>query len=258
MKKKKQFQKRKIIMILFIISLSILIFLNIHDLKKEIFMRENEIATIQTSGGKGNTIPQPKNEPEINSKITDWNLILVNKEHLIPNGYNPEVQMIENGYRVDKRIVEAIEKMLKDARSEGMNPWICSSYRSSETQVKLFQNQVNKYINQGYGSKKAEEMAASWVAIPRTSEHEIGLSLDIVDREYQLLDEEQANRPTQKWLKENCTKYGFILRYEEDKQDKTKVNHEPWHYRYVGIENAKFMKEKEFCLEEFIEYLKDR
>jgi len=56
---------------------------------------------------------------------------------------------------------------------------------------------------------------------------------------------------------EHCYEYGFILRYPTDKKDITKINYEPWHYRYVGIKDAMFIKEKEFCLEEYIEFLKE-
>lgn len=78
-----------------------------------------------------------------------------------------------------------------------------------------------------------------------------------IPENYQVLDERQEETQVQKWLIEHCTDYGFILRYPTDKKEITKINYEPWHYRYVGVENAKFMKEKNFCLEEFIAYLKD-
>ena len=90
-----------------------------------------------------------------------------------------------------------------------------------------------------------------------TSEHEAGLALDIVASNYQELNEEQEKTPVQKWLMENCHKYGFVLRYPTEKKDITKINYEPWHYRYVGVKNATFMKEKNLCLEEYIEYLKN-
>ncbi|MCI8383288.1 MAG: M15 family metallopeptidase [Clostridia bacterium] len=83
----------------------------------------------------------------------------------------------------------------------------------------------------------------------------MGLAVDIVSDRYQTLDKKQENTPVQKWLMEHCVDYGFILRYPTYKKDTTKINYEPWHYRYVGVENAKFMQEKNFCLEEYIEYL---
>lgn len=102
----------------------------------------------------------------------------------------------------------------------------------------------------------AQKEASYWVTLPKTSEHEIGLAVDIVSANYQILNEKQETTAVQKWLMEHCIDYGFVLRYPTDKKEITKINYEPWHYRYVGIENAKFMKENDFCLEEFIEYLK--
>lgn len=197
-----------------------------------------------------------KEEKEIDSSIEDWNLILVNKDNLIPEGYNVEVDIIENNLEVDIRIKKYLAQMLNDARSKKLDPIICSAYRSTERQKTLFSNKVKYYKNLGYYQTQAEEKASYWVSIPGTSEHEIGLSVDIVSRSYQILDENQEKTNVQKWLMENCHEYGFILRYPTEKKDITKVNYEPWHYRYVGIENAKFMKEKEFCLEEYIDYLK--
>ena len=101
----------------------------------------------------------------------------------------------------------------------------------------------------------AEEEAAKWVTIPGTSEHEIGLALDIVDKSYQLLDSKQEETKAQKWLLSHCSDYGFVLRYPKDKTEITQIDYEPWHYRYVGVQNAKFMEEKGYCLEEFIQYL---
>ncbi len=209
---------------------------------------------------------EPKNEvlsvtlepekPEIDSKVTDWDLILVNKDNKIPEDYQFELQTIEKGNQVDSRIVQAITQMLADARSAGLNPYICSSYRTPETQVDLYNKKVKQYKALGYPQQQAEIEASYWVTYPRTSEHEIGLALDIVSNNYRTLNEEQEKTEVQKWLMENCNKYGFILRYPTDKKDITKINYEPWHYRYVGIENATFMKEKQFCLEEYIEYLK--
>ncbi len=193
----------------------------------------------------------------IESNTTDWNLILVNKNNLIPDDYGIETAIIDGRWEIDIRIKEAIEQMLADARKEGLDPLICSSYRPSKDQVTLFNRKVNQYKTKGYSQNEAEEQASLWVAIPRTSEHEIGLSLDIVSRKYQILDEKQETTAVQKWLMEHCYDYGFILRYPTDKKEITKINYEPWHYRYVGIKDAMFIKEKGFCLEEYIEFLKE-
>lgn len=237
--------------ILLIVIILIILLTN----KKEEKEQEETVETFSTSTTDVITV-EVKN-PEIDSKITDWNLILVNKENKIPEDYQVELQTVEGKHKVDIRIVEALTQMLADARKEGLQPYICSSYRTNQTQTTLFNRKVNQYQRLGYNKQQAEEEASYWVTLPRTSEHELGLSVDIVSKSYQILDEQQEDTAVQKWLMGNCDKYGFTLRYPTYKKEITKINYEPWHYRYVGIENAKFMKEKDYCLEEYIAYLKE-
>ena len=195
-------------------------------------------------------------KPETNGKLTDWNLILVNKNNKIPENFNIELEKVEDGHFVDKRIVESLKLMLSDARKEGLRPIICSSYRTQEKQEKLYLDKVKEYLKLKYNQEQAENLASYWVAIPGTGEHQTGLAVDIVSNNYQILDEEQEHTKEQQWLIDNSYKYGFVLRYPTEKKDLTMINYEPWHYRYVGKENAQYMKEKNICLEEYIEYLK--
>ena len=218
--------------------------------------KENEQEVSSTNIVENNTITVTVDKPEINIKLKEWNLILVNKDNKIPQDYQYELTTVENVHKVDTRMVEALNHMMTDARKEGLKPLICSGYRSLETQTTLFNQKVNEYKIQGWNDEEAEEKASYWVTNPKTSEHEIGISVDIVSVDYQVLDEEQETTDVQRWLIEHCTDYGFVLRYPTSKKHITKINYEPWHYRYVGVENAKFMKEKDFCLEEYIEYLK--
>lgn len=179
-------------------------------------------------------------------------LILVNAEHPLPEEWEGEQVEIINHQSIDKRAYDDLQEMLEDAREEGFSPYICSSYRSHETQVRLFEEEVRKYQNQGYSEEEATKKAGEWVAVPGTSEHELGLAIDIVSLENQNLDESQLNTGFQKWLMEHCYDYGFILRYPTDKADITGIQFEPWHYRYVGREPAMEMKEKNLCLEEYL------
>ena len=197
-----------------------------------------------------------KKEKDIDSSTSDWELLLVNKNHKIPEGYIVELEEVEVGHQVDKRITEPLKQMLADARKEGLSPLICSSYRTNTKQQKLYNNKVREYERCGCSSEEAKEFASYWVAIPGTGEHETGLAVDIVSRDYQILDEKQEQTEVQRWLIDNSYKYGFTLRYPTDKKDITMINYEPWHYRYVGIDNATYMKEHDMCLEEYIDYLK--
>ena len=199
---------------------------------------------------------EEENKRDIDSHTSDWELLLVNKNHKVPQGYTVELEEVENVHQVDKRIAESLKQMLSDARKEGLSPIICSSYRTNAKQQKLYNNKVREYKRWGCSSEEAEELASYWVAIPGTGEHETGLAVDIVSENYQILDEKQEQTDVQRWLIDNSYKYGFILRYPTDKKDITMINYEPWHYRYVGIDNATYMKEHDMCLEEYIEYLK--
>ena len=197
-----------------------------------------------------------KKEKDIESNTFDWELLLVNKNHKIPENYSMELEELELTHRADKRIVEPLKQMLADARKEGLSPIICSSYRTNDKQKQLYNSKTMEYRREGYSLEDAEEMASYWVAIPGTGEHETGLAVDIVSENYQMLDEGQEKTQEQKWLIDNSYKYGFALRYPTDKKEITMINYEPWHYRYVGIENATYMKEHDMCLEEYIDYLK--
>ena len=101
--------------------------------------------------------------------------------------------------------------------------------------------------------EQARSEAATVVAVPGTSEHHLGLALDIVDAGYPFLTEEQEETPVQKWLIENSWKYGFILRYPSGKSDITGIIYEPWHYRYVGREVAAEVYASGLCFEEYLD-----
>lgn len=181
-----------------------------------------------------------------------WNLMLVNQDHPILDDFFVNLVETEQKFQIDERVKEPLENMLQDMRAEGLNPRICSAYRSHEKQENLFQNKINTLKNQGYSLKEAEEEAAKWVAIPGTSEHQLGLAVDLVATSNQKLDESQEQTKEQQWLMKNCYKYGFILRYPSDKSHITKIGYEPWHYRYVGVEVATELTTKGLCLEEYI------
>lgn len=182
-----------------------------------------------------------------------WNLILVNPWNKIPEDYQVELTELKNGQAVDSRCYPELQQMMDDCRADGLNPVICASYRTMEKQQALFNDKKRRVIREGCPASMADEEAAKTVALPGTSEHQLGLALDIVDLDYQQLDTRQEETPVQKWLMENSWKYGFILRYPTDKSDITGIIYEPWHYRYVGKEAAKVIHEKGICLEEYLE-----
>lgn len=184
---------------------------------------------------------------------SQWMLRLVNPWNRLPDGYVPELTTLTNGLQVDTRCYPALQKMMDDCRAAGLSPIICSAYRPWETQTRLFNTNVEQLKQRGMTQEQAETETAKSVAVPGTSEHQLGLALDIVDQSYQLLEEDQQNTPTQQWLMANCWKYGFILRFPKDKEAVTGITYEPWHYRYVGEEAAKAITESGICLEEYLQ-----
>lgn len=182
----------------------------------------------------------------------DWQLLLVNAWHKLPEDYHVELKTLANGLQVDARIYDDLNAMLTNCREAGLESIVCSAYRTEDTQTRLYRNKVSRLLSAGWSRDTVEQEAARWVAPPGTSEHQTGLALDIVSADYQLLDEQQAQTPEQQWLMAHCWEYGFVLRYPTDKCAVTGIGYEPWHYRYVGKEAAREMQQKGLCLEEYL------
>ena len=207
---------------------------------------------VQAVSDAAGTAQDALEEAERRRRAGDWRLILVNPEHKAPEGYTVELATVDRGYQVDARCAEELTQMLVDCRSAGHDPIICSAFREHSYQEQLFQNSIWNFRSRGYSEAEAIELTSQELAVPGTSEHELGLAVDIVSRSHQILDKAQENTGTQKWLMENSWKYGFVLRYPTDRTDITGIIYEPWHYRYVGKEYAKEMYEKDLCLEEYL------
>ena len=203
-------------------------------------------------------LPTP---PDID--ITEWQYMLVNPTHLLSSDYAPTLAYLNmtaddtdirsdydaNRCPVDEKIAEALSAFTRACKDAGLPVYLSSGYRSYDEQMYLF----NRKVSQGY----TEEVAKTIVAYPGSSEHQSGLCCDITDYYHELKDSSLADTDTFKWLNEHCAEYGFILRYPEDKSGGadtiTGVIYEPWHFRYVGVEAATYMKENNLCLEEFVE-----
>ena len=179
-----------------------------------------------------------------------WNLILVNRENPIPDNFTVETVEIEGGERVDKRIAEALREMLAAAETDGFYGKVVSGYRDAAAQQTELDAKAAALVEEGFSEEDAADEAARWVAAPGTSEHETGLAVDInADGVH------SAGYEVYGWLAENAYKYGFICRYTSDKQIVTGFSPEPWHYRYVGVEDARAMYEGGLCLEEYLEQI---
>ena len=158
---------------------------------------------------------------------------------------------LSNGKQVDSRIYPSLQKMFNDARANGLALFVREGYRTAQDQQQIMNERIREYENQGYSKPQATKMAEKYVAIPGTSEHQLGLSVDINANQTKCSSEKVYS-----WLDNNAYKYGFIKRYPSNKSYITRIHNEPWHYRYVGKEAAATMKNQNLCLEEYLKKYK--
>ena len=176
----------------------------------------------------------------------EWNLILVNTWNKIPEDYDVELTELSNSQEVDSRIYPYLQDLFDAMREDGIYPIVREGYRTADEQQRILDDKVMAFIREGYSKSRAKRLAEKWVAIPGTSEHQLGIAVDInADKE------KSSNEEVYEWLAENAYKYGFILRYPQGKEDITGTAYEPWHYRYVGEEAAEEIFNKQICLEEY-------
>lgn len=176
----------------------------------------------------------------------EWNLVVVNRWNELSEDYDIELMELSNGQKIDERIYPYLQEMFDAARTEGIYPIVREGYRTEAEQQALYDEKVQACINEGYSRSRAERTAKEWVALPGTSEHQLGIAVDInADKS------KCSNEEVYAWLAENSHKYGFILRYPQGKIGVTGISYEPWHYRYVGKEVAWEIYERGICLEEY-------
>lgn len=183
-------------------------------------------------------------------------LILVNPWNNVPENYTVPLGEVE-GYLVDRRAQRALSDMLEDCRAQGYLPIICSAFRTQEYQEMLYRNKILRLLDEGVSRQDAPEVAAQSVALPGTSEHQLGLAVDIISETYTNLDRFQERTEVQQWLMNNCWRYGFILRYPNGTSETTGIIYEPWHYRYVGSVTAKAVHDSGLVFEEYLKTLED-
>ncbi len=244
-----------IILIIMMVKGIIYLFTKPKDDEKQ----ENKIAKVDNSvqEPKDNTLPTstvPSNQGNSQNVevLNEWNLKLVNKDNSVDRSYVPELEELDDGIMFDKRAIGYLRSMINAMHKVGITKiWVQSSYRSYEKQEELFNRKVTYYKNQGKNQEEAERLAQTVVQRPEMSEHNLALAAD-----FNTVTNDFENTKAFEWLQKNAWEYGFILRYPKDKQEITGIIYESWHWRYVGKDHAKVMKEKGYCLEEYIDYLK--
>ena len=181
-----------------------------------------------------------------------WCLILTNAEYPVPEDYEVELESIPGTEQsVDKRIYEPLMTMIGDMKDQGLSPIVCSGYRTLDKQEKLFNRKVLSFVKAGHTKEESYNLARQTISIPGSGEHCLGLAVDFYTRRYHKLERAFEDTPESKWLVEHAQDYGFVMRYGENKTHITGIQYEPWHYRYVGVEAANYMKDNELSLEEF-------
>lgn len=236
------------IIILLIIIITLIISGSINKKGKELKEKQNSIDISTPNNNLESKEVQNKKE------ITDWRLTLVNIDNVLPEDYQFELVDIDEYRQFDARAIDELKNMIEAERKSGASGiWVQSGYRSIEYQKEVFDRQVQEYKNQGKTQKEAEELTLKIINKPGTSDHNLGLAVD-----FNYASEDFENTTAFEWLKQNAENYGFILRYPKEKEEITKVIYEPWHWRYVGVEHAKEINKKGYCLEEYIEYLQNK
>lgn len=179
----------------------------------------------------------------------NWQLTLLNIYYKMDESYVPTLAPAITGSseQLDYRVAPYYQQMYDAAKAAGADITPCSGYRSYALQTKNYNRKIQSYLSDGYSEAEAEALAAQAIMPPGCSEHNYGLCMDIgwVDQSFE-------NGSGYAWLIQHAADYGFILRYPKDKTDVTKVEYEPWHWRYVGVENAKAIKASGLCLEEYL------
>lgn len=184
----------------------------------------------------------------------NWNLVVVNFYNEYDSTYEPKLKKVcaDYGYNsyMDERVADHYTEMYKAALKDGIKLVPVSGYRSYATQEKNYNNRIKLWQSRGYSYNESVKRTAEVILPPGTSEHNLGLAMDICS-----LENTFENTKEYKWLVKNAQDYGFILRYTEENRSKTGIVSEPWHWRYVGVDHAKAIKESGLCLEDYVKTL---
>ena len=229
---------------------------------EEVVTGDNAVRNdIREDGTRGNEIEESVDSADYEMERQEelvinpedmWCLILTNAEYPVPEDYAVTLKDVPGtDQKVDERIYEPLMNMLEAMKEEGLSPVVCSGYRTLDKQEKLFNRKVSAYVKKGRSKEESYTLARQTLSIPGSGEHCLGLAVDFYTRSYHQLERAFEKTPEGKWLREHAQDYGFTLRYDEGKEEITGIGYEPWHFRYVGIDVARYLKEHNLSLEEF-------
>ena len=186
-------------------------------------------------------------------------LILIDKFNPIPDDALRGLKLTKvNGKLVEKQTAFYLQMMLDELYKSKLDIKVLSAYRSIDYQQMLWDKSINDEISHGANYSDAVDKVSKSLAIPGASEHNLGLAVDFATPESEDTEDDFFKSPQSKWLCRNSANYGFILRYPRLKEHITGICYEPWHYRYVGTEAARLIKDNGLCLEEFLHFYQDK
>ena len=215
------------------------------------------VSSAENTAAPANTLGLTADEAR--AMLADPLMVLVNHTSKMPDDYTFDTKECGSATAVNKTLqtvaCDAFLSMQKAAAADGVTVWMQSGYRSVKYQTSLYERKTKYYLDKGYDNATAKEKAAAVVNPPGYSEHNCGLAADLNSPEHTGLDEGFEKTAAFRWLCEHAGDYGFILRYPKDAEDKTEIIYEPWHWRYVGVENAAKINASGLCFEDYIETL---
>lgn len=181
-----------------------------------------------------------------------WYLRLVSSDIHLPSTFEPELATVEGDEQIDARVCQPLKDLIAAARADGYSVYVCSCYRSYDTQSEIYRSHIREYIDQGMSEEQARASTLLAVSYPGGSEHQLGLSADLLEYSGQDMEPYIGGSGLMLWLEQHCAEYGFIIRYPNGKTTVTGIEYEPWHLRYVGEEIAEYIMTNGLCLEEFL------
>ena len=191
--------------------------------------------------------------------LADPRMVLVNHANKMPDDYTFTTKECGSAAAVNKTLqaeaADAFLAMQAEAAKEGVTLWMQSGYRSVDYQKNLYDRKTQQFLNKGLSEADARRQAAGIVNPPGYSEHNCGLAADLNSPEHTDLDEGFENTAAFRWLSAHAVEYGFILRYPKNAETVTEITYEPWHWRYVGPENAALIQQSGLCFEDAVAVL---
>lgn len=198
----------------------------------------------------------PFTAAEAQAMLADPRMVLVNHTNKMPDDYTFTTKTCGSATAINKELqteaADAFLAMQAAAAQDGVTVWMQSGYRSVAYQSDLYERKTNYFLGKGLSEEEARRQAATIVNPPGYSEHNCGLAADLNCPEYTELDKGFENTEAFRWLCSHAEEYGFILRYPKESEAVTEITYEPWHWRYVGAENARLLNASGLCFEDAI------